>query len=91
MKVKLFASFREGAGTSRVEIEAGTVRELLHKLTEKYEDLSDPLLVEKDGKEEVGSGVTVMLNGRNIRFLQGLGTELKEDDTIAIFPPIGGG
>ena len=33
----------------------------------------------------------VLLNGRNIVFLDGSETRLKDGDTVAILPPIGGG
>ena len=32
-----------------------------------------------------------MVNGRNISFLNGLETKIKENDKIAIFPPGAGG
>lgn len=36
-------------------------------------------------------GVTVMRNGRNIAFLDGLMTELNDGDELAIFPIVCGG
>jgi MoaD family protein len=35
--------------------------------------------------------VIVLLNGRNIAFLGGLGALLQEGDEVAIFPPLKGG
>jgi len=35
--------------------------------------------------------VTILRNGRNIVFLEGLNTELNTGDKIALFPPVTGG
>lgn len=46
--------------------------------------------------ERLRDGVTrgylhVLLNGRNIVFLDGPDTRLRDGDTVAVLPPIGGG
>jgi molybdopterin synthase sulfur carrier subunit len=86
-RVKLFANFREVAGVREVEVKASTVEELLKKLTDLYPKLTD--LIFEEGK--VRSYVHVMVNGKNIRGLKGLKTEIGEEDTVAIFPPVSGG
>lgn len=91
IKVKFFATFRDKAGDSVAEIEAATAGELLNELADRYEDLGASLLEDNGPEPELKSGVTVMVNGRNIRFLSGNDTELEEGDSVAIFPPIGGG
>lgn len=90
VKVKFFSNFRDLAGTAVTQLEAINVRDLLEKLVDRNEGLKDAL-VDSESDRELKSGVTVMLNGRNVRFLDGLDTELSEGDTLAIFPPIGGG
>ncbi|MBS3825989.1 MoaD family protein [Candidatus Bipolaricaulota bacterium] len=91
VEVKLFANFRDKAGVSSTEVQATTAGELIRKLVSEFEELEDLLLEEPPPEIELRSGVTVMLNGRNIRFLEGNETELEEDDTVTVFPPIGGG
>ncbi|MFP4135785.1 MAG: ubiquitin-like small modifier protein 1 [Candidatus Acetothermia bacterium] len=91
VKVKFFATFRDKAGDSATEVEANTAGELLNKLADKYEELGNSILEENGPEPELKSGVTVMVNGRNISFLSGNDTELEESDNVAIFPPIGGG
>lgn len=64
---------------------------MIKKLVSKYQKLENLLLEENSPELRLKSGVTVMLNGRNVRFLEGFETELSSGDTVAIFPPIGGG
>lgn len=64
---------------------------MIGKLVSKFEELKDILLEEPPPGIKLKSGVTVMVNGRNIRFLEGNETELKQGDTVTVFPPIGGG
>jgi len=76
---------------SSTEIQATTAGELISKLVSKFEELEDLLLEEPLPGIKLKSGVTVMVNGRNIRFLDGNETELEGGDTVTVFPPIGGG
>ncbi|MFB6291100.1 MAG: ubiquitin-like small modifier protein 1 [Candidatus Bipolaricaulia bacterium] len=89
--VKFFSSVRDRAGSASTELEVDNARELLEELEKRHEELKDFLLTETDSGPKVKDGVTVMVNGRNIRFLDGLRTELTEGDKVAIFPPVGGG
>ncbi len=57
----------------------------------KFEELEDLLLEEPPSGIKLKGGVTVMVNGRNIRFLEGYETQLEGGDTVTVFPPIGGG
>ena len=53
--------------------------------------LEAPEFVEKL-REGVAKGyLQVLLNGRNIVFLNGPGTRLSDGDTVAVLPPLGGG
>ena len=40
---------------------------------------------------ELCQGVTIMRNGRNVAFLDGLNTELSDGDEVAVFPLVCGG
>ena len=44
-----------------------------------------------DEKGEVQNYIQILINGMGIKALQGSKTKLKEGDTVAIFPPVGGG
>ena len=90
MRVRLFASLRDRIGKKELHIqeqEASTVKELLEHLSTQYPNIKE--LLYKDG--ELTSFYHVLINGKNIQQLDGLDTILKEVDTIAILPPVGGG
>ena len=44
-----------------------------------------------DGHGQIRQDATILLNGRNVVFLDGLETVLKNGDKIAVFPPVYGG
>lgn len=43
------------------------------------------------GADVLRERLTVLVNGRNILFLDGLSTPLRDGDVIAVFPPVYGG
>lgn len=90
VKVKLFAIFQELVGKKQITISANDVKGLLEKLTTQYGELEEKFF-EESGEGELRGGINIMVNGRNIRFLDGLDTSLKDDDLVTIFPPVGGG
>ncbi|MFZ2456070.1 MAG: MoaD family protein [Candidatus Altiarchaeia archaeon] len=75
-------------GESAIDGTGGTVKELLDDLKKNYPELSGRLL---DEKGEVRKFLNVYVNKDDIRFLKGLGTEIKETDGISIVPAIAGG
>lgn len=79
--VRFFATLRQVAGTREDVIEAGTVKELLDILSERYEGRMDRYLKIS----------TVLVNGKNVIHLKGRKTKLLPDDEVSIFPPMGGG
>lgn len=92
VKVKFFTSLREITGKKEEEIQLPRtirVKELLVSLSEKYGKEFTDYLYDERGK--VQTYIQILVNGRGINVLQGFETELKEGDTIAIFPPVGGG
>jgi molybdopterin synthase sulfur carrier subunit len=91
MRVRIFATLRSLVGAKEVEVdvEAGdTVRNMLDKLTAEYPALSKRVL---DDEGNLQSSINVFVNGRNIKFLDGLNSPIQEDDALALFPPVGGG
>ena len=92
IKVKFFTSLREITGKKEDEVQSSsiiTVEELLAHLSKKYgRELTEYLY---DEKGKVRAYIQILINGRGIKVLQGFETKLKEGDTVAIFPPVGGG
>lgn len=92
MQVKLYATFREKAG-GRPEVEVSlprgqaTVREVLGRLAQEFPALGNALWNE----DRLHPMVIAMVNGRDIRHLEGLETEVTEEDTLLLFPPLAGG
>ncbi len=90
MKVKLYATLRPLVGASSVEVEAGpgdAVRDVITELLERYPQLRDELM--QDG--EISPRIHIFLNGREVRYMDGLDMPIPEDADLRIFPPVGGG
>ncbi len=91
MQVRLFAALRQTAGKAEVEVpdgEGNIVRTVLARLVDIHPDL-EPEIFNSDG--ELQSHMHIMVNGRDIRFLDGLDTPVQANDQVWIFPPVGGG
>lgn len=90
--VKLYATLRQRAGGQRdVEItwdRGDPVIEVLRKLLQAHPGLKSHIL---DQDERVLPYVSIFLDGRDVRYLGGLGTPLDGETEISIFPPVAGG
>jgi len=65
-----------------------TVGDLLTLLSARHPGLGDALFTPAG---DLRAYVNILKNGRNIHFSGGLKTPLEDGDTIALFPPAGGG
>ncbi len=89
--VKFYSYLRNLVGpkaTVELDLKEGTTISLL--LNELFLDskIKDVLL---DENHTVKSDITIMKNGREIKFLAGMDTELNHGDEISIFPLVAGG
>ncbi|WP_258360064.1 MoaD family protein [Moorella sulfitireducens (nom. illeg.)] len=89
MEVELLGFLQRASGASRVEVEAATVGEALAALTTRYGEKFRRELMTADGG--LKRGIAILVNGRNINFLQGMDTSLNPGDRITIIPPAAGG
>jgi molybdopterin synthase sulfur carrier subunit len=92
MKVNFFATLRSVAGQKTIDFvlpEQATVRQLVDVIVTSYPLMRSKLLNEEG---TLWGHVHVFVNGRDAPFLENeLETVLKADDTISIFPAVGGG
>lgn len=91
VKIKLFANLRERTGRSELSMEGETVLDVLSDLTDRYPQLKEMIFEEENENLELCGYINVLVNGNSIQHLDGLSTELKNEDEIAIFPPVSGG
>ena len=88
--VKFFGGIRRTAGCASRSMTfrngRPTVGELLRTLGERMPDVHNAI-----EKGVQGGYINILLNGRNVRFLNDLATPLSDGDTVAFLPPVGGG
>jgi molybdopterin converting factor small subunit len=75
------------AGNDEVSAEGKTVADLIEDLEKKHPGIRDRLLDEKG----VRRFVNIYIGEEDIRFLDGLKTELRAGDAVSIVPAIAGG
>ena len=88
--VKFFATVREITGVKSIELEAETIRQLLQSLVVTYGDKFKDTVIDKD-TGNLKQFFSCMVNGKRIELLDGYDTVLKDKDSVALFPPVGGG
>jgi len=92
VKVKFFTTLREIVDKKEEQIELSrsvTVEALLRQLSKKYgKDFEDYIY---DELGNIRGHLQFLINGKSTTALQGLKTKLKENDQVAILPPVGGG
>ncbi|HHV19655.1 MAG TPA: MoaD/ThiS family protein [Thermoanaerobacterales bacterium] len=89
MKVKFYSYIRDYTRCKAVDVSGcSTIRELLCRLCELYgKKFHDAVFKE----EELSNEIIILVNGRNIHFLDQLDTSINEDDEVTIFPVVAGG
>ena len=75
-------------GQRSFESVGDSVKTLIENINEAYPGFSEQIL-EEDG--ELRRFVNIYLNDEDIRYLDGLNTELTDDDTVSILPALAGG
>jgi molybdopterin synthase sulfur carrier subunit len=89
IEMRFFANFRETVGQKEIsrEVEDGaTVGTALQDIVGEYPEMD--LFVEDGSLREF---LSIMKNGREITYIDGLDTELEAGDTVSVFPPVAGG
>ncbi|KCZ73352.1 MoaD family protein [Candidatus Methanoperedens nitroreducens] len=85
--VKFFSTLRNITEVREAIIEQeGSVYDILNALLSNYGDLKEAIFDEKGDIY-----INILLNGRNIEYLNGPATMVSQHDTLYLFPPIAGG
>jgi molybdopterin synthase sulfur carrier subunit len=90
MTVKYFATIRTYTGETerRVDDAPADLRELLAALAARYGTSFRRAVF---SGEELNGEIIILVNGRNVLYLQKLDTPLQTDDEVSIFPMVAGG
>jgi molybdopterin synthase sulfur carrier subunit len=89
--VRLAATLRAAARAKEIDVpltSGATVRDLLQAIEQTTPALAEKLL---DANLQLQPGIQVLMNGRNIEWLQGLDTPVTESDDMMLLPPLAGG
>jgi len=73
-----------------IEYEGETVGDIITQFVKEYRDQLDAGLLDKKQKK-LNKGMLILVNGRNIEFLDKYKTKLNEEDKLYISIPLGGG
>lgn len=87
VKILLFANLRLAAKNKEIDVRAEDVSEMMGSIKRNHRRVYDEIM--DNGK--IRPFVKILVNGRHIEFLQGMKTQLSDDDDVAIFPPVAGG
>ena len=75
-------------GLDKVSTEGDTLNEIVKSLDSQFPGIKESLC---DDQGELRNFVNVYVNGEDVRFMDGLGTETKSGDEISIVPAVAGG
>ena len=93
MKIKFFAYLRDTDYAGCKEImwpQCCDLRQLGEELSLKFGDKFRKFYFSDDGTDFSEEAI-ILVNGRRAQFLNGLNTELKDQDTVLIYPVVAGG
>ena len=82
----VFRKFTDGQST--VELDAGTIGDLVTQLESRYPGMKDQMLTEGG---ELHRFVNVYVNDEDARYLDKLETKVGDGDTVSILPSVAGG
>lgn len=92
MKVNFYATYRPIVGGKTVDFDVDhgiTVQQLVAAIVARFPAMRREML---DENSQLYSHVHIFVNGRDVCYLEkGMDTIILADDTLNIFPPVGGG
>ncbi len=89
LKVTIPAPLRKyTAGAEIIELDAGTVKEVIDKLDSQFPGIRNSVCDESGGLRRF---INIYVDGEDVRFLENLGTATQDGAEVAIVPAISGG
>ena len=89
VKVKVPTQLRAAAGgESEIQVEGGTVGEVLAAVYDRHGELRDRLSDDNGGLRRF---VNVYVDGEDIRFTDGLATAVADGQEVQVLPAVAGG
>ena len=89
LKVVIPAPLRKyTSGAEVVEVDAGTVQQIIEGLETKFPGIGKSVVDESGGLRRF---INIYVDGEDVRFLQNLQTQARDGAEIAIVPAISGG
>jgi len=76
------------SGQDKVDAEGATVDDVISSLEGQFPGMRERLC---DEKGELRNFVNVYINGEDVRFLDGLGSQTEPGDEISLVPAVAGG
>jgi molybdopterin converting factor small subunit len=84
--------FYEKIGKREVNIEGANVEEVIEKFLLMFKDeLIELGAIDSNDPLKLHPSILVILNGRDVRFLEGGKTKVNHKDILMIIPPVAGG
>ncbi|MFP4170571.1 MAG: MoaD family protein [Methanomassiliicoccales archaeon] len=88
VKFKTTSHLAQAAGLSElaVELECCTVRDVLRTVVDHEEVHEDFKRLVFPSEDRVSDVINILLNGKNVRYMDGLDTEVQDGDKVAVMP-----
>ncbi|MDP9069450.1 MAG: MoaD family protein [Actinomycetota bacterium] len=89
VEVRIPTVFRKFTdGSSNVELEPGTIADLVDQLEARYPGMREQLLTSEG---QLHRFVNVYVNDEDARYLEKLDTKVADGDTVSLLPSVAGG
>lgn len=89
VQITFYGAIAKVTGEKTTDVEAITLKDVISTLTAKYGVSFKDRIYDEEGK--LRRFVNIYVNGKDIRFLNSLNTELNDEDKVSIIPAVGGG
>ena len=89
VKINLYGAIARIAKEKTTTVEAKTLKEAINALAEKYGESFKEKIYDNKGK--LLRFLNIYVNGKDMRFLKNLETELSDRDAVSLMPAVGGG